>query len=174
MEFNSPSFKLRNWQSTDAGSLHKYANNPNISDYLLDRFPNPYTMDDAISFINSKMHQLPLINFAIEVNSEAAGAIGLEFRIDVYRKTPLLGYWLAEPYWGSGIMPEAVKLITTYAFTYLDIICIQADVLSKNPQSMRVLEKAGYERQGILKQSVIKNNQIWDEHVYAAVKNSRP
>jgi RimJ/RimL family protein N-acetyltransferase len=92
----------------------------------------------------------------------------VELRQDIYSKTPLLGYWLSEQYWGKGIITEAVKLITVYAFSNLDIICIQACVLSKNQASMRVLEKAGYIKQGILKQSVIKNNQVFDEHVYAA------
>ena len=115
-----------------------------------------------------KINEEPVTNFAIEVNGEVAGVIGLDFRADVYRKTPLIGYWLSEQYWGRGIIPEAVKLITAYGFNNLDIICIQAAILSKNPKSMRVLEKAGYIKQGVLKGSVIKNNEILDEHVYAA------
>jgi RimJ/RimL family protein N-acetyltransferase len=117
-----------------------------------------------------KINEEPVTNFAIEVNGEVAGVIGLDFRADVYRKTPLIGYWLSEQYWGRGIIPEAVKLITAYGFNNLDIICIQAAILSKNPKSMRVLEKAGYIKQGVLKGSVIKNNEILDEHVYAAYK----
>lgn len=174
MELKSTGFKLRTWRLGDAPALQKFADNRSISDYLLDRFPSPYTIDDAISFIGSKLQQRPALNFAIEVNKEAAGIIGLEMRTDIYRKTPLLGYWLAEPYWGKSIMPEVVKLITTYAFEHLDIICIQANVLSKNPNSMRVLEKVGYEKQGILKHSVIKNNEVLDEHVYAIDRRLMP
>jgi ribosomal-protein-alanine N-acetyltransferase len=161
-------FILRNWRTEDAPALQKHADNRNISDFLLDRFPAPYTLQDAEEFISSKISQHPVTNFVIDINGEAAGVIGLDFRQDVYRKTPLLGYWISGQHRGKGIMPEAVKLITAYAFASLDIICIQAGVLSKNPASMRVLEKAGYIKQGVLKQSVIKNNEIFDEYIYMA------
>ena len=168
MELIGSSFELRRWQHDDVASLQHHANNPNVAACLLDRFPSPYTMQDAVNWVNDKANQDPLINFVIAVNGEAVGGIAVDFRQDVYRKTPLLGYWLSEDYWGRGIMPEAVKLLTAYAFENLDIICIQAGILGCNPKSMRVLEKAGYEKQGILKQSVIKGGKIWDEHVYAA------
>lgn len=157
---------IRTWELADAPSLQKHADNANVSGFLLDRFPYPYTLADAGAFINSKLSQNPVVNFAIEINGEVAGGIGLEFRQDVYRKTPLIGYWLSEQYWGQGIMPEAVKLVSAYGFEQLDVICILAFVLSQNPKSMRVLEKAGFEQQGIIKQSVIKNGVVMDEHVY--------
>ncbi|RYD72202.1 MAG: N-acetyltransferase [Sphingobacteriales bacterium] len=163
-------FILREWQTGDAESLQKNADNRNVSDFLLDRFPSPYTMDDAVAFIAGKIDQQPVINFPIIIEEEVAGVIGLDFRQDVYRKTPLLGYWLSEQYRGRGIMTAVIKLVSQYTFDQLDVICIQACVLSKNPASMWVLEKAGYEKQGILKQSVIKNNEVWDEHIYAVYK----
>ncbi|RCH56785.1 GNAT family N-acetyltransferase [Mucilaginibacter hurinus] len=170
MVLNGNGFTLRTWKITDAETLQKNGNDTDVSDFLLDRFPSPYTLEKAVAFINSKINEAPAINFPIIIDEEVAGVIGLEMRVDVYRKTSLLGYWLSGRYRGRGIMPEAVKLITGYAFDKLDIICIQACVLSKNSPSMRVLEKAGYEKQGVLKQSVIKNNQVWDEHIYAIYK----
>jgi ribosomal-protein-alanine N-acetyltransferase len=170
MEIKGTGFTLRKWQTKDASSLQKHADNVKIADCLLDRFPSPYTLKCAEEFISMKINDEPVTNFAIVINGEPAGVIGLDFRTDVYRKTPVLGYWLSEQHWGKGVIPEAVKLVTHYAFKNLDIICIQAMVLSKNSKSMRVLEKAGFEKQGILKQSVIKNNEVYDEHVYAAYK----
>ena len=169
MELKGTGFILRDWMLEDAQALQQHADNPSVYNFLLDRFPKPYTLDDANAFINSRPN-IPGLHLAIEVNGEAAGALGIELRTDVYLKTPLLGYWLSEVHWGKGIMPDAVKLITQHAFDTLDIICIQACVLSKNPNSMRVLEKAGYAKQGILRQSVIKNEEVFDEHVYAAYK----
>ncbi|GAA4329454.1 GNAT family N-acetyltransferase [Mucilaginibacter gynuensis] len=167
MIFTGTNFILRRWQTDDAVALQKHADNPNISGCLLDRFPYPYSLTDAVTFIGLKKDETPITNFPIVVDGEVAGVIGLDFRQDVYRKTPLLGYWLAEQHWGKGIMPEAVKLITGYAFQNLDIINILAFVLGGNPKSMRVLEKAGYKKQGVINQSVIKNNVVMDEHVYA-------
>ncbi|OKS88941.1 GNAT family N-acetyltransferase [Mucilaginibacter polytrichastri] len=141
MRLQGSKFSLRTWQKADAPSLQKHADNINVSGFLLDRFPNPYTLVDAAAFINTRLGQQPTVNFAIDIEGEVIGGIGLEFRQDVYRKTPLLGYWLSEQYWGQGIMPEAVKLITNYAFEQLEVICIVAYALSKNPKSMRVLER---------------------------------
>jgi [ribosomal protein S5]-alanine N-acetyltransferase len=67
-------------------------------------------------------------------------------------------------------MPEAVKLVTAYAFQHLDFIRLQAGIFSKNPQSMRVLEKAGYQKEAICRNAIIKNGEILDEHVYAILK----
>jgi len=167
MRIETSKFCIRTWLASDAPSLHKHANNLNISKYLFDRFPYPYQLSDAEKFINSKLDQDPVVNFAIEINGEVAGGIGLELRQDVYRKTPLLGYWLSEQYWGEGIMPEAVKLVTAYAFDTLGMICIIANTFGNNPKSMKVLEKAGFVRQGIIKQCAIKYDEVFDEHVFA-------
>jgi RimJ/RimL family protein N-acetyltransferase len=171
MEIKGSQFILRHWKSADVPSLQKHANNPKVPAYLLDRFPSPYSLADAEAFIGLMLTQLTVTNFAIEINGETAGGIGLEFRADVYRKSPLIGYWLSEQYWGRGIMTEAVKLITDYAFNNFDTICVMAFIFSKNPGSMRVLEKAGYIQQGVLKQTVIKAGEVMDEHVYVAYKN---
>lgn len=170
MEIYGQGFTLRGWKIDDAAPLQKHADNINVSSYLLDKFPHPYTMDNAVEWINLMMKQAPLLNFVIDINGELAGAVGIEMRNDVYRKAPLIGYWLGEHYWGSGIMPQAVKLIANYAFTHLDIVRLQAGIFSNNPRSMRVLEKAGFVKEGVLRNSIIKNGVILDEHIYGLVK----
>ncbi|TWR28718.1 GNAT family N-acetyltransferase [Mucilaginibacter achroorhodeus] len=168
MQLEGTNFKLRPWRMQDAPSLQRHADNPSVSKYLLNRFPYPYTLIDAEEFLQHITRQERLTTFAIEVDGEAAGGIGLELRRDVYRYSPLIGYWLSEEHWGRGIMVEAVKILTHYAFTKLDAICVQAFVFSENTRSMRVLEKAGYQKQGIIRQSVIKRGVVMDEHIYAA------
>jgi ribosomal-protein-alanine N-acetyltransferase len=170
MEIEGKGFTLRGWKPDDTESLQKHANNTHISDFLLDRFPSPYTMDDAVNWVKMMQNQDPVLNFAIAADENVVGAIGLELREDVYRKSPLIGYWLAEEYWDRGIMTEAIKLITAYAFTNFDFARLQAGIFSNNPKSMRVMEKAGFTKEGILKNSIIKNGEILDEHVYAFVK----
>lgn len=163
-------FIIRNWKTGDEISLQRNANNLNVSAFLMDRFPSPYTMEAAEFWVEMQQKQDPLVNFAITIDDEIVGGIGIELREDVYRKTGLIGYWLAEQLWGKGIMTETVKLVTDYAFQRLDLIRLQAGVLSKNPSSMRVLEKAGYVKEGILRRSVIKRGEIMDEHVFAILK----
>jgi ribosomal-protein-alanine N-acetyltransferase len=171
MELHGNGFTIRGWKKGDEISLQKHADSTKISRFLLDRFPSPYTMDEAIWWVDRLIDQPePLLNFAITIDDKVIGGIGLEPREDVYRKTALLGYWLSEELWGRGIITQAVKLITQYAFESLDLIRIQAGILSTNPASMRVLEKAGYVKEGISRNAVIKNGEIVDEHVYAMVK----
>ncbi|MDB5155021.1 MAG: family N-acetyltransferase [Mucilaginibacter sp.] len=170
MELKGTGFTIRGWKLGDEVSLQKHADNPKVSSCLMDRFPSPFNMEDAVNWVNVLVEQNPLVNFAITINDEVIGGIGLEPRQDVYRKTAILGYWLSEDLWGRGIMPEAVKLVTDYAFTQLGFIRIQASVYSKNPASMRVLEKAGYQKEGVLRNAVVKNNVVMDEHIYAILK----
>lgn len=170
MELKGQGFTLRGWQTSDVTALQRNADNNKVSACLLDRFPHPYTMDDAVEWVNLMVRQNPLLVFVIDIEGELAGCIGIELRADVYRKCALVGYWLGESYWGRGIMPNAVKLVVEYAFANLHIHRLQAGIFSNNPRSMRVLEKAGFVKEGILKNAIIKNGVVLDEHVYALVK----
>jgi len=170
MELQGTGFKLRGWHMDDVLSLQKYADNPNVYNYLMDSFPHPYTLDDAVNWINIMQKQNPICVFAIDIEGKLTGGIGLEMRHDIYSKAPLIGYWLGEPYWGRGIMTEAVRLVTDYAFSNFDIVRLQAGILGNNPASMRVLEKAGFVKEGILRNGIVKNGVVLDEHVYGLVK----
>jgi ribosomal-protein-alanine N-acetyltransferase len=98
MEIKGQGFSLRRWRTDDAASLQKHADNNNISSYLLDRFPHPYTMDNAVEWIALMVKQDPLLNFVIDIDGALAGVIGIEMRDDVYRRAPLIGCWLGEAY----------------------------------------------------------------------------
>jgi ribosomal-protein-alanine N-acetyltransferase len=170
MEIQGDGFTLREMRLTDAASMQKHADNRKIFDCLLDYFPSPYVLNDATTFIKLQMTEPVQTKFAIIVDGELVGAIGIDLRADVYRKTGLIGYWLGEDYWGRGIMPKAVKLVTHYGFTQLDIVRLQAGVFGNNPKSMRVLEKAGFFKEAVLKNAVVKNGVLMDEHLYAILK----
>ncbi|MDO3645066.1 GNAT family N-acetyltransferase [Mucilaginibacter sp. L3T2-6] len=171
MEIEGQGFTLRGWKESDVTALQRNADNPNVSAFLLDKFPNPYTTDDAIWWVNLMSKQDPFLNFVIGIDGELAGGIGIELRADVYRKCALIGYWLGESYWGRGIMPQAVKLVADYTFANFDIHRLQAGIFGNNTRSMRVLEKAGFVKEGILKNAVIKNGVVLDEHVYGLSRN---
>src|SRR5262249_56847751 len=113
---------------------------------------------------------VPLTNFAIEVDGEAAGAIGIVLGQDVHRRSAEIGYWLGEQYWGRGITSEAVRAVTEYAFSTFDLNRIWAGVFDRNGVSAHVLEKAGYSLEARLKSAVTKNSETLDELLYALVK----
>jgi ribosomal-protein-alanine N-acetyltransferase len=71
-----------------------------------------------------------------------------------------MGYWLGEPYWGKGLMTEAVAKFTEYAFKSFQLMRIYAEPYASNPNSCRVLEKAGFVLEGRLRSSVLKDGLI--------------
>jgi RimJ/RimL family protein N-acetyltransferase len=170
MELKGSIFTLRGWQPADARSLQQHADNENISRYLFDKFPYPYHISDAEKFISGHQNQNPVTCFAIVIGNNAVG--GIEFRqgVDIHRKGGILGYWLGESYWGRGLMTEAVSLVIEYVFENLDVIRVESTVNGNNPASMRVLEKAGFKKEAILKNAIIKNGEILDEHLFALLK----
>ena len=158
-------FTLRPWRETDLASLLKYANNDNIAKFMTNGFPHPYTEDSGLAFLTMASENAGI--FAIEIAGEAAGSIGLFPQSDIHEKNAELGYWLAEPFWGNGIMPRAIGEIVEYGFRTFDITRIFARPFSINPASHRVLEKAGFVCEARLKDALYKNGAYMDELIYA-------
>jgi [ribosomal protein S5]-alanine N-acetyltransferase len=164
-------FILRPWHIEDITSIAKYANNKKIADNLRDAYPFPYTLEDALVFISGfSQEDSSYVCRAIEVNGEAAGSIGVFQKDDVYAKSAEMGYWLAEPYWGRGIMTACIRQAAALAFAKLNIVRIFAEPYAYNTGSRRALEKAGFTQEGILKKSIYKNGKIHDSCIYAMVK----
>jgi RimJ/RimL family protein N-acetyltransferase len=153
----------------DAKALVRHANNPNVARQLRDRFPHPYTLGDARTFIESVLPLKPVTNFAIEVAAEAVGGIGFSPGADVERYSAEIGYWLGEAHWGRGIVAEAVRLVSEYAFRDCRMLRLFALPFADNAQSIRVLEKAGYACEGIMRASAVKFGRPRDQALYARV-----
>ncbi|MGH9409045.1 MAG: GNAT family N-acetyltransferase [Vicinamibacterales bacterium] len=162
---------IRPWRQSDAQPLVKHANNLNIARQLRDRFPHPYTLGHARQFIRSVAEARPITMFAIAVNDEAAGGIGFTPGTDVERYSAEIGYWLSEPFWGRGIVTEAVRLVSDYAFESCNILRLFAVPFADNAQSTRVLEKAGYALEATLRASSVKNGEPRDQTLYALVND---
>lgn len=160
-------FQLRSWQLNDIDSLVKHANNFEIARFMTDGFPHPYTQDHGLKFIEMAMSKNPVHIFAIDVESEAIGGIGIHPQADIMRKNAELGYWLSQQYWGKGIMTKAIAQITEYAFNTFDINRIYARPFSNNIASQRVLEKSGFILEARIAQNIFKNNEFLDELIFA-------
>ena len=170
LRFSDGVVTLRKFRRNDKYRMAEIANNMKIAVNLRDAFPYPYSLEDARKFINMCLRVKPYQVFAIEFEGEYVGNIGLHKQDDVYRKTAELGYFIGEQYWNRGITTRAVNLICEYGFRELDVIKIFSGVFSFNTASQRVLEKCGFEREAVLKSSVIKNGKIYDEYRYAKIK----
>jgi len=165
---------VRSWQTSDVESLARYANNHNIWKNLRDAFPHPYTRHDAREFIRAIRLREPETTFAIAVQGEAVGSIGFVMHSDVERVSAEIGYWLGEPYWGRGILTEALKGVTSYAMKAHGLTRIYALPFAWNTASCRVLEKAGYVLEARLRCSAVKDGELTDQMQYAFIVDPRP
>jgi ribosomal-protein-alanine N-acetyltransferase len=166
------SFILRSWRSNDLPSLIRYANNSAIAGFMNDQFPHPYTEETGRDFIAMASQESPLHIFAIEVEGEAVGGIGIHPRTNIERKNAEMGYWLGEPFWGRGIITEAVKQLVAYGFQTFDINRILARPFGTNLASQRVLEKAGFVLEARFEKTFFKNGEYLDELVYAVRRHA--
>lgn len=166
------SFQLRSWNSADIPALTRHANNANIARFMTDSFPHPYAEDNARAFIEFATKNTPVNIFAIEVDGEAAGGVGLHAQADIMRRNMELGYWLAEPYWGRGIITSAVKQMIDYGFRTFDIDRIYARPFGTNTASQKVLEKAGFRLEGRFEKTIFKNGELLDELIYAVRRSA--
>lgn len=157
---------LRSLHLSDKTRMALLANNKNIWDNVRDAFGHPYSEKNAEDFILRQSKSDTEKVFAINYRSEFCGLIGLILQKDIYRKSAEVGYWIGEPFWGKGIATKAIELITTYAFDEMKLIRIYAGIFEYNIGSMRVLEKNGFQKEGISKKAIFKNEKFWDEHRY--------
>ncbi len=155
---------LRPWHRRDAAALALIANDRNIWDNVRDQLPFPYTLADAVQWINHCHTQEPPVSFAIEYKGSVAGSIGCVPQQDVYRKNMEIGYFVGESFKGKGIATGAVRILESYIVSRFDVVRIYAKVFAHNTASMKVLQKNGFFLESIHRKAAFKNNQLIDEY----------
>lgn len=167
--------EIRKWKLTDAKELAVAISNQKIQDNLRDGLPYPYTENDAEEYISAMLEadENDTFAFAVTVDGKVVGSIGIFRQGNIHRRTAELGYYIAEEYWGRGIMTNAVKQICKYVFEKSDIIRIYAEPFAYNTASCRVLEKAGFQYEGTLRNNAVKNGKILDMKMYSLLKEER-
>jgi ribosomal-protein-alanine N-acetyltransferase len=171
VEFDCGVCVVRPWRWADEGSLVEHANNRKVSANLRDRFPHPYTPEDARHWLAFVLERGDEANFAIAVEGRAVGGIGLMLGSDIYRFSAEVGYWVGESYWGRGIATAALRRVTRHGFEVQGLLRVFALAFADNRASQRVLEKAGYTREGVLRCAAIKDGQVRDQVMYAIVRD---
>ena len=164
--------RIRKWELSDAKDLAAALSNRKVQDNLRDGLPYPYTEQDGKEFISAMLSadENETFAFAITVNNMVIGSIGIFRQGNIHRQTAELGYYIAEEYWGKGIMTEAVKQICEYIFAKSDIIRIYAEPFAYNIASCRVLEKVGFQYEGTLRNNAVKNSKVIDMKMYSLLK----
>lgn len=166
---------IREWKTTDAKSLASALSNRKVLNNLRDGLPYPYTEKDALEYIQFILgsNKQETFAYAIDVDGTAVGSIGAFRQGNIHARTAELGYYLAEEYWGRDIMTDAVKMLCEKIFRETDILRIFAEPFAYNIGSRRVLEKAGFQFEGILKNNAVKNGQVLDMALYAYTRQEQ-
>jgi len=173
IELQSRECIVRSYRAADAAALAKHGNNRRIWENLRDRFPHPFTEGHATEYIEHLSASNDELSFAIEVDGQAVGGISLRPGTDIERIAAELGYWLGEAFWNRGITTSAIRLVTDYAFNKKRLERVFAVPFTTNVASCRALEKAGYDREGVMRRSAIKDGRIMDQYLYARVRTGR-
>ena len=165
--------RIRKWDPADAKDLSAVLSNAKIHDNLRDGLPYPYTEQDGLDFISAMLSADANETFAFAITTEGKviGSIGVFRQGNIHRRTAELGYYIAEAYWGKGMMTKAVRQICRYVFDNSDILSIYAEPFAFNAASCRVLEKAGFQYEGTLRSNAVKNGKVIDMKMYSLLKS---
>jgi [ribosomal protein S5]-alanine N-acetyltransferase len=158
---------IRPWRADDAFDLQRHADDADVSRSLRDHFPFPYTLADAHAFLGMCAQPADDWKLAIVVDHHAVGGIGVHPGVDVHRHSAELGYWLGRDYWRRGIVPAALARLIPLARKAFRLHRLHAQVYANNPASARVLEKAGFQREGRHRHAVVKRGELLDTMSFA-------
>jgi RimJ/RimL family protein N-acetyltransferase len=166
--------QLSEIRRSDKAAYLEHLNEKQISDSTL-RIPFPYTEADADAWLAllEKKHQKqgqPLHWAIRNAKGYLIGAIGFDGSVIDTDRRAEVGYWLAKPYWGRGIMTAVVRRGCDFAFNDWGLVKITAHVFAFNVASARVLEKCGFEQEGYLKRHVLKNGNYLDRKMYGRLR----
>lgn len=166
----SHKISLRSIADDDHAELVRLADNKKIWKNLRDIFPHPYGDEDGTFFIKLVRKDKTNLRSVIDVDGSFAGMIGAFPQTDVNKYTAEIGYWLGEPYWGKGVMTEAIRLKCKQVFETTEINRIFAAVFGFNKASAKTLEKNGFQFEGVAREAVFKDGEFYDELRYGLLK----
>jgi RimJ/RimL family protein N-acetyltransferase len=164
-----PGCVLRPWSAADRAALIREANNRKVWRNMTHTFPHPYTERDADLWLAIAADPGPSIQLAIDLDGQAIGGIGAIAGEGIFAATAQFGYWLGEAHWGRGIASAAATALAERIGSERVFARLEAQVFEWNPASMRVLEKAGFERQAVLRCAATKDAYLIDTVLYARV-----
>ena len=163
---------LRAWRGGDAPALAMHADDREVWRHMSDRFPHPYTLALAEQWVSQGHVDFGGDNWAITFQDQAVGGCGIHQESGQFRCNAEIGYWLAQAHWGRGIVTRVAWALVGRAFANPEVTRVFAPVHAGNAASMRVLEKCGFVREGLLRQSAIKAGRVIDRVVYARYREA--
>lgn len=137
---------LRPWEETDAESLYKYAKDPEVGPIA--GWPVHTSVENSREIIRGVLSAPETYAVILKKTGEPVGSIGLmigeKSNIHLAEDEAEIGYWIGVPYWGQGLIPEAVREMQRYGFAELGFSSMWCGYFDGNVKSRRVQEKCGF------------------------------
>ena len=171
--FESERFRMRPMRPADAELVQQYVSDPEVA-LTTGEIPHPYPDGAAIEWISThddlrKKGQLEIFAIAERDSDLLIGTIDL--RRSEFAHIHEIGYWVGREHWGNGVCTEAVKAIVDFAFERDEkLMRIFAYSFPENPASARVQEKAGFQREGLLRHGLVRLTDPRDAILCAIVR----
>jgi ribosomal-protein-alanine N-acetyltransferase len=166
-------FVLRHFRMSDLQLYYELQQDEDIKKNFMG---TPHTIKEAEKELREKLRNYRRKKpceeaFAIEVEGELAGEVNVHALSYDHRKhRAVVSYWLARDHRGKGIASEALKLLTDYAFSRYKLKRIVGRCRTFNKASARVMEKAGFQLEGILRKNKFKDGKYLDDMLYAKIR----
>lgn len=136
---------LRRWEETDAEDLYRYASNPEVGPIA--GWAVHTSVDDSREMIRSVLSKPETYAVVLKQTGQPVGSIGVMIgkasNMGIPDTEGEIGYWIGVPYWGQGLIPEAVREIQRYCFEELNLVRLWCGYFDGNERSKRVQEKCG-------------------------------
>ncbi len=137
---------LRRWEESDAESLYKYAQDPAIGPIA--GWPPHTSVEDSLNIIRTVFAAPETYAVVLKETGEPVGSIGIMLgdglhSAEMQANEAEIGYWIGKPYWGQGLIPEAVRCLLKRCFEDLGMTAVWCGYYDGNTKSRRVMEKCG-------------------------------
>jgi ribosomal-protein-alanine N-acetyltransferase len=164
---------LRPLAESDADAVFAAAGNPNVTRFTL--WEAHKSRDDTLAFLRTYVPahyhngEPDPMGIVLEAHGPVVGCVGCHWASQKNR-TMEFGYWIAEPYWGRGLVPEAAKLLIDHVFQNYEVERVQAHCMAENVASLRVLEKLGLQFEGTHRSALFHRGRFWDLKMFAVLR----
>lgn len=166
------SLSLHSWNPNDIHELTNLAEHKEIVFQLKDCFPSPFHLSDAVNYINNSIQGDPPHHLAIKNDKALLGGLNLYLKSDIYRYSAELRYWISKDnFEHKNIMKQILPIFCHYVFEHFDIQKIYACVCEQDHISMEYFRETGFKEEGVLKQAILRDGKLVDEHRFYILKS---
>jgi RimJ/RimL family protein N-acetyltransferase len=172
LELRGEGVFLKPLQKSDGPGLFRFIHEPEVGRFMF--LPQPYRRKDMAEFIararkSARTGELLMFTIRRYDSDEPMGAVGI-MRPKQHPLTADLGYWLGKPFWGQGIMTQAVKLALAFCFDTLKVHRVGVSYLEGNEGSRRVIEKCWFRREGLRREAMYRNKRFYNHVDYGLLE----